>query len=254
MPFFAEVLDLAIDLDLAEVALVASERGRARALLDQLGLREPGLPVRDAVRARTAAELLELSYGCDVLEYHLTPGRTVVLWISRGGGLEYTTLPYGSKKIDPVVDQVTRSAGQNALRELHDLVLDPLPAHWLSAGKEVPLLAIVPHGSLFSAPWAALPDRDQKRLLDTHAVMVLPALAVLAFAPTSAPSKAPVLGALAGPRPMPIPPTGSDPLPLLPNDFAADIAEVVRHHSASGAVARWERPPPGMPSRLCCSR
>jgi CHAT domain-containing protein/tetratricopeptide (TPR) repeat protein len=169
-------------------ALAASEAGRARGLRDRL---RAMVGLDDEAGPEVAVPSRLLDADTRLLEYELGDERSY-LWVV---GPESTTsfvLP-GRGRIEATVDHFLRLLGaqdrraterqrQLAARELSDLLLAPA-AGLLDRAR----LAFVPDGRLQLLPWAALPDpgglaggEPDAPLIETHEIVRLPSLAVLA--------------------------------------------------------------------------
>lgn len=188
-----ELVDLLMALDVAEpgrghraAALEASERGRARSLLDRLGaVAGQGWPVPEPVSvARLQGELLD--EDTRMLVYALGEERSF-LWVVGRGLLEAVPLA-GRAELERLAMQAaaalaaSREAGEEgqaklATAALARAVLAPA-ARWLGEGR----LVVVADGALLSVPFAALPAPGTgggEPLLVRHEVVSLPSASVL---------------------------------------------------------------------------
>ncbi|MCK9893671.1 CHAT domain-containing protein [Frankia sp. AgB32] len=231
---FEELADLFADLDRPDAALVAAERGRARTLADLLA----GGPVE----ALTAAELRATvgGYGATVVEYLLGERRSWAWVVAPAGTVALVPLTITRGRAEALAGELLAALDPNGdpaaagprpprpardlLAALHDELVAPLAPDTLPADGAA--LAIVPHGALWTVPWAALRSAadaggDRGRYLhERFAVCVLPSIGTLRAAGLSPAPPVSARGLLALLNPIPMPPT----LPALPTVEAAGPA------------------------------
>jgi len=144
----------------------------------------------------TLAEIKSLVKGCNsyVVEYLAMPDK-ILAWVIKPDGeiVDVKTIP---AKIEDVknmireahknittspkgVDEVhaLNKKRQENLRALHKLLMEPIEP--LLPKDENQTITIVPHGSLFSVPFAALVKPNGKYMIEEHTLAYLPAIGVL---------------------------------------------------------------------------
>lgn len=141
-------------------------------------------------------EIKSLIKGCNtwVVEYLAMPEKVIVFVVKPDG--EIADVKIISEKIDTVknlirethktittspkgMDEVhaLNKARQENLRALHKMLVEPIEA--LLPKDENQVVTIVPHGSLFSVPFAALVNGNGKYMIEQHTLAYLPAIGVL---------------------------------------------------------------------------
>lgn len=171
--FFERLVDLLVDQKRYREAFDASERSRARTLLDEVSDREVTSP-------RRLSEIqAALPPGFALLDYWLGPTRSFV-WVVRRDGVSFAILPR-EEEIDSQSRLATRALGSRPGRlttrkdhvdALARTILAPVAGH-LAAERFV----VVPDGQLFNVPFAALPlpgSSGAERLIDRGTVVTLP--------------------------------------------------------------------------------
>ncbi|MBX3134598.1 CHAT domain-containing protein [Candidatus Obscuribacterales bacterium] len=141
-------------------------------------------------------EIKSLIKGCNtwVVEYLAMPEKVIVFVVKPDG--EIADVKIISEKIDTVknlirethktittspkgMDEVhaLNKARQENLRALYKMLVEPIEA--LLPKDENQVVTIVPHGSLFSVPFAALVNGSGKYMIEQHTLAYLPAIGVL---------------------------------------------------------------------------
>lgn len=141
-------------------------------------------------------EIKSLIKGCNtwVVEYLAMPEKVIVFVVKPDG--EISDVKIISEKIDTVknlirethktittspkgMDEVhaLNKARQENLRALYKMLVEPIEA--LLPKDENQVVTIVPHGSLFSVPFAALVNGSGKYMIEQHTLAYLPAIGVL---------------------------------------------------------------------------
>jgi CHAT domain-containing protein len=161
-----------------------------------------------------------------VVEY-LIHGDQVVIWVAGPDGAVRTVTPaagtagrlaqaadrFRAQAQAEVVDWRRPGPLNAVLRELGELLWDPIPAAWLPADPDE-VLIVVPHGDAFTVPFPALRDAGGRYLAQRHCVALVPALAVwpeLARRHQAAGGRQDRLLALIDPWPLPAAPAGAAP-------------------------------------------
>lgn len=171
--FFERLVDLLVERKMPRAAFEASERSRARTLLDEVSGREVTPP-------RSLAEIqAALPADTVLIDYWLGETRSFV-WTVRKTGLSFRTLPDQRTIVDRsrlAVRALGAPPGRLPTREsrISDLAetLFGAVADRLSGESFV----VVPDGELFSVPFAALPvpgGGGGARLIDRGPVVTLP--------------------------------------------------------------------------------
>ncbi|MEP7013392.1 MAG: CHAT domain-containing tetratricopeptide repeat protein [Acidobacteriota bacterium] len=173
--FFERLVDLLVEQKQFPAAFEASERSRARTLLDEVS----GRPV---AQARSLAEIQSsLPPGYRLLDYWLGETRSFV-WVVRREGLSLAILP-AQEAIEAQGRLASRALGappgRLATREDHvgslaRTLFGPIADRLAGQG-----FVVVPDGVLFKVPFAALPipgssGANPERLIDRGAVVTLP--------------------------------------------------------------------------------
>ncbi len=171
--FFEALVDLRVAQGRPDAAFDASERARARTLLDEVSGRGTSPPRRLAeIRA-------SLAPGDVLLDFWLGAERSFV-WIVRSTGLAVSVLPAG-REIEaashPVIQGLGLPPGRvlgarrgGSTEKLARILLGPIATR-LDGDR----FAIVPDGALFGVPFAALPlPGASTRLVDRGPVVTLP--------------------------------------------------------------------------------
>lgn len=199
---------------LAEEALEAAEKGRARAFLDLLATRslsdrlegqpesggeEPLLASLAAVAPATAADVRHTARDTrsTVVSYWLAPDAVFIWVVTPAGEIHAVRVPVPAGSIEnlartaslPVLSTArpepplpVRGAARNGLspaaadprRELHRLLVEPV-ARFLP--RQGAALTIVPHGALHRVSFSALRDARGRYLLEDHIISYLPSVA-----------------------------------------------------------------------------
>ena len=177
--FFERLVDLLVEQKKFSAAFEASERSRARTLLDEVSGR-PVTPPRSLAEIQAA-----LSPGYVLLDYWLGETRSFV-WAVRREGLSLATLPT-QEVIEGQSRQAARALGvppgRLTTRDRSISVLARTLFGGIAGRLSGERFVIVPDGELFNVPFAALPipgpadaapERTPERLIDRGAVVTLP--------------------------------------------------------------------------------
>lgn len=177
--FFERLVDLLVEQDKPRAAFEASERSRARTLLDEVSGR-PVTPPRSLAEIQGA-----LPPGYVLLDYWLGETRSFV-WVVRRAGLSLKALP-GQAAIEAQSRLAAQALGippgrlatrDRSIALLARTLLGPIAGQL--AGER---FVVVPDGELFTVPFAALPisgpiGADPKRLIDRGVVITLPSASI----------------------------------------------------------------------------
>jgi CHAT domain-containing protein/tetratricopeptide (TPR) repeat protein len=165
---FDEAVALALRRSDAEAAFAYSERARARELLDSHGM-------------TTVPAALPRIDDALVLEYVQLPGKLVIFVLDHGR-IRAVENDVSSAFVAAESELLVRSAMAGDRAEfnriasvLYQRLLTPVAAELESAGT----LVVVPDERLALVPFAALRDSAGKYLIERHAVIVAPSVAVL---------------------------------------------------------------------------
>jgi|GEM_PF-2337148 len=210
--YFAELISLLLEAGEVGDALAVSEIARSRAFVDLLAGREEirrrleKLPQRAGDRTfpspKTAApltlnDLLEIvrQRRSTTVEYSLTGDRLAIWVISPDGKIsggsrpvDRTALQFKIQELHRLLEGRTGERGALALpdpvrtrqllRELHGLLIEPIPADRLPATVDE-VLTIIPHQELFGVPFAALEDATGRSLIERHPLVYGTSIATL---------------------------------------------------------------------------
>jgi CHAT domain-containing protein len=178
---YRELVDLAMRRDLSDLALLAGERSRGRALLSSVQRSVPSEdPARLAIRALPQDALL--------LFYTSLDDRLLV-WVLGRGQASVRMVPLGRAELTRLIEEYrrvigegfdrTNSASARTAMDLHRHLLAPVRGH-LSG---VRTIVVVPDGPLSDLPFAALIDDQTRRyVIEDHLVLYGPSLTLFAAA------------------------------------------------------------------------
>ncbi len=173
--FFERLVDLLVEQKKFRAAFEASERSRARTLLDEVS----GRPV---AQARSLAEIQSaLPPGYRLLDYWLGETRSFV-WVVRREGVSLAILP-PQETIESQGRLASRALGappgrlatrEDQVGSLSRTLFGPVAGRLAGQG-----FVVVPDGVLFKVPFAALPipgstGVNPERLIDRGTVVTLP--------------------------------------------------------------------------------
>jgi CHAT domain-containing protein len=177
-------------------ALEVTERARARAFLDLLATRDlvpgPSEAERDAARRQlaTAAPIAgEAIRGIlarlrsTLVAYWVGPEATVAWVVTPDGRVHARRLPLAASRLRRLTGALAAAASRPAggpddpARALYDQILKPVEA-WLPA-RPGGRVTVVPHGPLFSVPFATLRDAQGRYVVERWATHYATSLSVL---------------------------------------------------------------------------
>jgi CHAT domain-containing protein len=218
--FFGRLVGLLLRLDQPEAALVASERARARALADLLVGRDSDQPLY-TTEALTKAKIrvAVTDYTATVVEYWLDDAAGHAWVVQPDGRIGYVPLALGAIRLNELVGSLRDESElvPDVLAELYRLLIASLPAELLP--RDGAPLAIVPHGQLFTIPFAALTAPDGTPLVQRWPLVMLPSIGTIVAAglggPATPVSSLPRVFAIADPT-MPATPAPQPALLALP--------------------------------------
>jgi CHAT domain-containing protein len=189
-----------------EPALEVAERARARAFAEQLQSRRTATSPQ-AAQPLNLADIRRVARDqqATLVEYAVVGQRLYIWTVSPQGTITFrrTPLPDGGLGLDQRVvasrsalgvrgargslgvvastastSQPQRQQRQDqTLRNLHRLLIEPI-ADLLPRDPEVPVI-VIPQGTLFFVPFAALQDHQGRPLIERHALLTAPAIQVL---------------------------------------------------------------------------
>ncbi len=189
-----------------EPALEVAERARARAFAEQLQARQMAASPQ-AARPPSLADIRRVARDqqATLVEYAVVGQRLYIWTVSPQGTIAFrrTPLPDGGLGLDQMVvasrsalgvrgargslGVVASAAGttppqrqqrqDQMLQSLHRLLIEPI-ADLLPSDPEAPVI-VIPQGTLFFVPFAALQDRQGRPLIERHALLTAPAIQVL---------------------------------------------------------------------------
>jgi CHAT domain-containing protein/Flp pilus assembly protein TadD len=182
----------------SDAALEVSERGRARAFVElfatKLSDRTPDIPKLAEIRA------IAQQHRATLVQYAQASDRELYIWVIKPDGtIRFHRSDLGNQSLETRL-QATRDGlnvrgrasiaiakpqgstiptGENNLRSLHQLLIDPIAAD-LPTNPEDQVI-FLPQGPLLFVPFAALEDGAGKALIDRHTLSVAPAIQALAL-------------------------------------------------------------------------
>jgi CHAT domain-containing protein/tetratricopeptide (TPR) repeat protein len=210
-------------------AAATAERARARALLDLLASRRPAATADTGPIEPSPAGFEEIAaaarrHRSTIVAYWVGAAETFV-WVVRGdSSIATARIAIPATELAVMVQQAVGGSAQSqmaaamlgggggrAWRALDRLLIEPVRRELPAAGSR---LTIVPHGPLFSLPFAALRDANGRYLVESYEIHYVPAIATLRSTPPA--TKPPMTPLLVGD---PGPDAARDrvtPLPALP--------------------------------------
>lgn len=204
--FFNQLMRVLAELGDLEGALVAAEKGRARAIADLLTAGLGDLPSERVTiaQAPTLAEIrgIAQSQSATLVEYAIVGSETteeanLYSWVVKPkGDIELAIVPLAGagKSLKTTIERSRTALGERLrggfelaepqapvqaeqLRELYQLLIAPIQA-WLPEYEE-DLIVFIPQDELFLVPFPALLDRDNQPLIRHHTVSMAPSIQVL---------------------------------------------------------------------------
>jgi CHAT domain-containing protein len=205
--FFDRLTRVWVELDEPEQALLAAEKGRARAIADLIsgGLSEAS---DERTRIADAPTLEEIRHTAQeqqatLVEYAIVPSSesghkdSLYIWVVEPSG----EIRFNSKVMegaslkqmisdsrqalgvrlrggfDPVSDEPKPEVQREKLQSLYQLLITPIQT-WLPKG-ETDRIVFIPQDELFLVPFAALLDGDGQPLIVKHTMNTAPSIQVL---------------------------------------------------------------------------
>jgi CHAT domain-containing protein/tetratricopeptide (TPR) repeat protein len=184
----------------SDAALEVSERGRARAFVElfatKLRSSTPEIPKLAEIRA------IAQQHRATLVQYAQASDRELYIWVIKPDGtIRFYKTDLGNQSLETRI-QATRDGlnvrgrasiaiaktqgptspsptGENNLRSLHQLLIDPIAADLPSNPEDQ--VIFLPQGPLLFVPFAALEDAGGKALIDRHTLSVAPAIQSLAL-------------------------------------------------------------------------
>ncbi|BBD63194.1 TPR repeat-containing protein (plasmid) [Nostoc sp. HK-01] len=179
-------------------ALEVAERGRARALVDLLGLKiSENTNNKQDIKPPSFEQIQQIAkaQNATLVEYSVNESNLYIWVIKPTGDFKFKQVALKSLKA-PLAELVSKSrlaigAGGRGIRvdpkeesnhkqnlqELHEILIEPI-ASVLPTNPEDKVI-FIPHNSLFLVPFVALQDKDSKYLIEKHTILTAPAIQVL---------------------------------------------------------------------------
>ena len=254
-----------VDLNEIEASLEISERGRARAfaelLAHRLSLRGQAAPSEQFApppisQIRQTARVQEAT----LVEYSFVQGELYIWVVDPSGAIYFRRQSLADKSLaDWITDNrlalniPARGLGvqlndegdvtqtdvyRENLQQLHQLLIAPI-AEFLPTDSDAPVI-IIPQGELFLVPFPALIDAKGRALLDSHPLLLAPAISLLTPPVSPAPLRIGTDPALVVGNPvMPDDPATGNPLITLQGaeEEALAIASILNTQPLIGAEA-----------------
>jgi CHAT domain-containing protein len=239
--FFQKLVQLLVDLGGEQDALLFSEAARARAFADLLASKETikqtllhnraddHQPSPLSAPSVTLATLIETvaKHNSTTIEYFICEHNVIIWVITPAGTIKVCQYGITEQRLDEMVHRLldllkqaqvqevpmivaqtgisVQTAMTQALEELYTYLIAPIPAEWLPAQPEE-VITIVPHGSLFQVPFAAL-RHHATGFIEAHAHVLAPSIDLLRYTAEHAHrllhADQPNLLAFVNPAPMP---------------------------------------------------
>lgn len=184
-------------------AMATAERARARALLDLLASRRDPGATDPAPMEASPAGFDEIAAAArrqrsTIVAYWVGAAETFV-WVVRGdSSIATARIAIPASELAVMVQNAVGGSAQSQMaaamlgggsagrswRALDRLLIEPIRRELPAAGSR---LTIVPHGPLFSLPFAALRDANGRYLIESYDIHYVPAIATLRSTPPAAP-------------------------------------------------------------------
>lgn len=148
-----------------------------------------------SAKAPDVAEIKKLiaESGSYIVEYYLSDDKVFAFVVSPDGkvqapppvkidkrAMNQMVIDAYQEVISPPKDlkdlQASNERRQASLQKLYALLIDPIKPFLPTEAEKV--LTIVPHGSLYKVPFAALIDKDGKFFIEAHTLAIVPAVGV----------------------------------------------------------------------------
>ncbi|PZV07596.1 MAG: hypothetical protein DCF32_06875 [Leptolyngbya sp.] len=204
--FFNQLMRVLAELGDPEGALVAAEKGRARAIADLLTAGLGDLPSERVTiaQAPTLAEIRRIAQGqsATLVEYAVVASEAseeneLYSWVVKPtGDIELAIVPLAEagKSLQATIERSRVALGERLrggfelaepqapvqeaqLRELYQLLIVPIQA-WLPEGED-DLIVFIPQDELFLVPFPALLDGGNQPLIRHHTLSTAPSIQVL---------------------------------------------------------------------------
>jgi CHAT domain-containing protein len=190
-------------------ALVASERGRNRAFIEQLAERLGTQPTEELVTQNLPSldrlKGIATNQKATLIEYSLVydrelqnPDGQIYIWVVEPTGeiqFYQTDLSTLDTSLKDFVINARESIGVRGflgvrprdssqsisqtqqLQQLYKLLIEPIAQH-LPTNPDAPVI-FIPQGALFSVPFAALQDSEGRSLIESHTILTSPSIQLL---------------------------------------------------------------------------
>jgi CHAT domain-containing protein len=203
-PFFQKLIQFFVDMENGPEALALSERARARAFADLLAERASAQSATEQAVAGysqamidqpiTQEEIMQIvqERRSFTIEYFFTEATLIIWTITTTGNITTVVSPVSRSDLELLVNEFARlvqmteySEQKNArlfelLQQFYYALIAPI-ADQIASLSEEEVVTIVPHGQLFLIPYCALLNGQGVYLLEKHALVYAPAVAVLEY-------------------------------------------------------------------------
>jgi CHAT domain-containing protein len=204
--FFSDLTWLLVELEDFGDALVASEKGRARAIADIITVGQFENP-SDRATLALAPTLEKIqqtaqAHQITLVEYAIMSSEAfeedaLFAWVVEASGdVHFKSTPLGSasRSLKTLIANSRKALGSTlrggfvladpqpeaqemALKELYDILIAPID-EWLPNDDQAPI-AVIPQDELFLVPFPALLKEDEQPLIMTHTLFTAPSIQVL---------------------------------------------------------------------------
>lgn len=204
--FFDRLIWIFMELDETNEALVASEKGRARAIADVISV---GLSdyTDDRSRIAKAPNLVEIFKTAEeqqvtLVEYAILSLEsedvdTLCIWVvTPSGEIHFKPFPLNEINLKKIIKNSRIALGERLrgglvlpnvqpvdqaeqLRKLYQILIEPIQG-WLPEN-ELAHIVFIPQDELFLVPFPALLDTDNQPLISQHTVSTAPSIQVLSL-------------------------------------------------------------------------
>ncbi|MEO7274531.1 MAG: CHAT domain-containing protein, partial [Vicinamibacterales bacterium] len=178
-------------------ALETAERARSRAFLDLLASRGAGAAATRAAARGTAASFEQMTatarrLDSTILAFWVGDSTTTAWLVSPTGQLATVVIPVTAVRLTTLVQEALRGTTMESSGLVVSATAAARPWRALSAALLDPIrsklprrigsrLTIIPHGPLFSVPFAALPSASGRYLIESYDLHYVPAVGVLTY-------------------------------------------------------------------------
>ncbi|MEC4887929.1 MAG: CHAT domain-containing protein, partial [Scytonema sp. PMC 1070.18] len=179
-------------------SLEISERGRNRALVEILWRQLSQIPEQELIPPTpnlTEIQLIAQQQNATLVEYSIVSDNQLYIWvIPPQGKIQFRNVPLPKNTSLKELVKISRNSigvrGRNSnnppvkqknctdcLKQLHQLLIKPIAD--LLPNNEQQRVIFIPHQELFSVPFVALQNEENKYLIEKHTILTAPSIQAL---------------------------------------------------------------------------